>query len=149
MAEINLTQSEADALIAMEKIKVDDSRWDYPDLGGSLCIPLISKDKRENFMLDISRGKIDLLKGKYQNRARQIIILVRLDFGGQPHQNPDEKEIPSPHLHIYREGYGDKWAYPVSSGEFKNIDDLQETLYDFMRFCNVVDFPNIQFGLFT
>ena len=80
MAEINLTQSEADALIAMEKIKLDDSRWDYPGLGGSLRIPLISKDKRENFMLDISRGKIDLPKGTYQNRARQIIILVRLDF---------------------------------------------------------------------
>ncbi|MGB8658122.1 MAG: hypothetical protein WCE90_10125 [Candidatus Zixiibacteriota bacterium] len=148
MAEINLTQSEADALIAMEKIKLDDSRWDYPGLGGSLCIPLISKDKRENFVLDISRGKIDLLKGKYQNRARQIIILVRLDFGGQPHQNPDEQEIQSPHLHIYREGYGDKWAVPVPKDRFPNISDLWQTLQDFMDFCNIIETPNIERGLF-
>jgi hypothetical protein len=148
MAEINLTQSEADALIAMEKIKMDDSRWDYPGLGGSLCIPLISRDKRENFMLDISRGKIDMLKGKYQNRARQIIILVRLDFGGQPHQNPDEQEIPSPHLHIYREGYGDKWAVPIPTDRFPNILDLWQTLEDFMDYCNIVEPPNIERGLF-
>jgi hypothetical protein len=148
MAEINLTQSEADALIAMEKIKVDDSRWDYPGLGGSLRIPLISQDKRENFTLDISRGKIDLLKGKYQNRARQIIILVRLDFGGQPHQNPDEREIPSPHLHIYREGYGDKWAVPIPTDRFPDILDLWQTLEDFMDYCNIVEPPNIERGLF-
>jgi hypothetical protein len=148
VAEINLTQSEADALIAMEKTKLDDNRWDYPSLGGSLRIPLISKDKRENFMLDISRGKIDLLKGKYQNRARQIIILVRLDFGGQPHQNPDEQEIQSPHLHIYREGYGDKWAIPLPKDKFPNISDLWQTLQDFMDFCNISETPNIERGLF-
>jgi hypothetical protein len=148
VAEINLTQSEADALIAMEKVKLDNNRWDYPSLGGSLRIPLSSKDKRENFMLDISRGKIDLLKGKYQNRARQIIILVRLDFGGQPHQNPDEQEIQSPHLHIYREGYGDKWAIPVPKNRFANISDLWQTLQDFMNFCNIIETPNIERGLF-
>jgi hypothetical protein len=29
MAEINLTQAEADALIAMEKLRVNDDRLDY------------------------------------------------------------------------------------------------------------------------
>ena len=88
MAEINLTQTEADALIAMEKHRVNDERWDYPVLGGSISIPLISADRRENFILDMSRGKINLAKGTYQNRARQVVVLVRLDFGGQPHRNP-------------------------------------------------------------
>lgn len=149
MAEINLTQSEADALIAMEKLRVDDTRWDYPGLGGSISVPLISNDKRENFLLDVSRGKIDLLKGTYQNRSRQVIILVRLDFGRKPHRNPDGEEIPSPHLHIYREGYGDKWAIPVPADRFPNISDLWRTLDDFMQFCNVVDPPLIDKGLFT
>ncbi len=31
MPDINLSQSEADALIAMEKVKVDNQNWDYPD----------------------------------------------------------------------------------------------------------------------
>ncbi len=60
MAEINLTQAEADTLIAMEKHRIDDTRWNYPGLGGSISIPLMSTDKRENFLLDVSRGKIDL-----------------------------------------------------------------------------------------
>ncbi len=149
MAEINLTQAEADALIAMEKHRIDDTRWDYSGLGGSISIPLVSANKRENFMLDISRGRIDLLRGKYQNRARQVIVLVRLDFGGQPHRNPDDKEIPSPHLHIYREGFGDKWAFPVPSGHFPNLSDLWQTLNDFMVFCNIKEPPIIERGLFT
>ncbi len=148
MPEINLTQSEADMLIAMEKHRVNDDRWDYPGLGGAIFVPLISVNKRENFLLDISRGKIDLLKGTYQNRARQVIVLVRLDFGGQPHRNPDGEEIVSPHLHIYREGFGDKWAALIPADKFSDLSDLWQTLEDFMRFCNITRTPLIQRGLF-
>jgi hypothetical protein len=93
MPEITLTQGEADALIAIEKHRANDETHDYPGMGGSICLPLISGDKREDFLLDVSRGRIDLRKGTYQNRARQIIVLVRLDFGGQPHRNPDDVEV--------------------------------------------------------
>lgn len=148
MAEINLTQAEADALIEVEKHRIDDTRWNYPGLGGSITVPLISTDKRENFLLDVSRGKIDLLKGTYQNRSRQIIVLARLDFRGQPHRNPDEQEISSPHLHIYREGYGAKWAFPIPIDKFPNISDLWQTLQDFMGFCNITEPPFIERGLF-
>ncbi len=141
MAEINLTQADADALIAIEKHRIDDARWDYPGLSGSISVPLISKDKRENFLLDVSRGKIDLTKGTYQNRARQIVVIVRLDFGSQPHRNPDGQEVPSPHLHIYREGYGAKWAFPIPVDKFSNMSDLWQTLQDFMRFCNITEPP--------
>jgi len=120
MAEINLSQSEADALIAMEKIRINEQSIDYPIFGGRISVPLISRNKRENFILDISRGKIDLLKGTYQERARQVVILVRLDFGGQPHRNPDGEEIPSPHLHIFKEGYGDKRAEMIPTDRFSN-----------------------------
>jgi hypothetical protein len=89
MPDVTLTQSEADALIAVEKHKADEQSYDYPGLGGSISVPLVSPDKRESFILDISRGRIDLKKGTYQNRARQIVVLVRLDFGGAPHRNPD------------------------------------------------------------
>lgn len=148
MSDISLTQAEADALIAMEKHRFDDQPHDYPGVGVSICIPLISPDKRENFLLDVSRGRIDLKKGKYQTRARQIVVLVRLDFGGQPHRNPDDVEISSPHLHIYREGYGDKWAFPVPTDTFPDITDLWQTLEDFMRFCNITEPPLIVRGLF-
>jgi hypothetical protein len=149
MADLDLTQAEADALIAMPKVKVNDDTCDYPGGGGSLIVPLASQDKREQFLLDISRARIDLQKGKYQNRARQIVVLVRLDFGGPPHRNPDDQEVSCPHLHLYREGFGDKWAVAVPADKFPNLGDLWQTLQDFMKYCNVVDPPAINRGLFT
>ncbi len=148
MVEINLTQAEADTLIAMEKHRVDETQWEYPGLGGAICVPLTSANKRENFLLDISRGKIDLLKGTYQNRSRNIVILVRLDFGGPPHRNPDGREVLSPHLHVYREGFADKWAIEVPTDKFSKLADLWQTLYDFMDFCNIIEPPIIEKGLF-
>ncbi len=148
MADIHLTQSEAHALIEMEKHRIGNERYPYPT-SGSLVVPLQSLDKREHFLLDIRRGRIDLLKGKYQTRARQVVVLVRLDFGGAPHRNPDDQEIGNPHLHIYREGYGDKWAVAVPIEHFPNTSDLWRTLEDFMRYCRVTEPPYIERGLFT
>lgn len=149
MADLVLTQAEADALIGMPKYRVDDQQWEYPGLGGKVSVPLVGENKRESFLLDVSRGRIDLSKGTYQNRARQTMILVRIDFGGSPHRNPDGEEIPSPHLHVYREGYGDKWAVPVPPENFPALQDHWETLYDFMRYCNITQPPVFQRGLFT
>ena len=149
MTDANLTQAEADALLAMEKRRVDDSEWVYPGLGGRITVPLASCDQREPFLLDVRRGRIDLAKGTYQNRGRQVVILARLDFGGAPHRNPDGEEIGSPHLHLYREGYGDRWAYPVPLDHFSNLDNLWLTLEEFMRFCNIGEPPFIRQGLFT
>ena len=101
----------------MEKRFVDDGDWTFPAAGQRIGLALTSLDKRENFMLDVTRAQIKLTKATYQNRARQAIILMRLDLDGPPHRNPDETEIPCPHLHIYREGFGDRWATatPVDS----------------------------------
>lgn len=149
MADVNLTQAEADALTAMEKRRSDDTEWQYPDLGGYVTIPLVSMDRRESFLLDLRRSQIDLTKGTYQNRGRQIVVLARLDFGGAPHRNPDGDEIRSPHLHLYREGYGDKWATPLPGDLFPDPHDAWQTLQDFMRYCNIVEPPVIRRGLFT
>jgi len=40
MPEINLPQAEADALIKMEKHRIDEQIWDYPDPGRAFHIPL-------------------------------------------------------------------------------------------------------------
>jgi len=148
MADMNITQAEADALIDMPKIRASDEPWNYPSLGGAISIPLVSPDKRENFLLDIRKGRIDLSKGSYQNRSRQVIVLVRIDFGGSIHRNPDGAEVPCPHLHQYREGYGHKWAKPLPGELFSDSADSMDLLDDFMRYCNIVEPPIIQQGLF-
>lgn len=149
MSESNLTQAEADALIAMAKRRVDDSLWRLPITGGRLSIALMSLDRREQFALDVYRGRINLAKGTYQNRGRHVVVLVRLDFGGSPHRNPDGAEIPSPHLHLFREGFADKWAIAVPAGRFSDIGDQRRTLQDFMAYCNIVEPPNIDHELFS
>jgi len=149
MTDIILTQAEADALIAMEKHRVNEDRSDFPMGEQSLVLPLHSFDKREQFLLDLSRGRIDLLKVKMQNRGRQVVALVRLDLGSAPHRNPDDAEIPAPHLHLYREGFGDKWAFPIPANNFRDVSDLWTTLEDFLLFCNITQPPHIERGLFV
>lgn len=144
-----LSQAEADLLLRMEKHREGDHRWQYPQLGGSLRIPLISVDEKESFMLDVGRGRINLEKGKAQNRARNVIVLARLDYGGAPHRNPDGEEVGGTHLHLYREGYGDKWAYPVDLEIFSDTSNAMNTLSEFMGFCNITLPPKIDGGLFT
>jgi hypothetical protein len=148
MAELTLLQSEADALIAMEKRRVSDDEWLFPSPGARLSVPLTSADGRENFDLDISRGQIKLTKATYQNRARHVIVLVRLDLDGPPHRNPDGEEIPCPHFHRYREGYADKWAYAAPADKYANPSDLRAMFESFMAECHITEPPRFQMSLF-
>ncbi|MFQ5596880.1 MAG: hypothetical protein ACE5GK_02410 [Nitrospiria bacterium] len=115
-----LTQAEADKLIAMQKSFIRTSRVSVPS-GTDLTYDLISDDKREHFLLDLWRGTLKLSKIKYQTRGRKVVILVRLDIDGAPHTNPDGERIGDSHIHIYREGFEDKWAYPVDPSKFHDL----------------------------
>lgn len=126
MADIDITQVEAQALIEMEKRFVDENDWTFPPPGQRISLALTSADKRENFMLDITRAQIKLTKATYQNRARAAIVLMRLDLDGPPHRNPDGEEIPCPHLHIYREGF---WRQVGNCGASRSL--LQSCGSDF------------------
>jgi hypothetical protein len=146
MSELVIAQTTADLLINLEKHRVDDALWNFP-INSSIQIPLVSADKKENFQLDISRARIDLAKATYQNRVHKTIVLVRLDLGNKPHKNPDGNIIGSPHIHLYKEGFGDKWAYPLPE-IFSSSSDLWQSLNDFMSFCNITKRPKIERGLF-
>jgi len=98
-------------------------------------------------MLDIGTSSIKLSKLMFQNRARTTAILVRLEIDGSPHRNPDDTEVPCPHIHLYREGFNDKWAFPVPSEHFRDLTDKYITLEDFMRFCHIVQPPEFVEGL--
>lgn len=145
---LDLTQTEADTLIGMPKRPSSGTINIFPSPGDRLIIELESLDKTEDFLLDVTRGRIDLVKITYQHRARQSVILLRLDVHGAPHRNPDGVSVLCPHLHVYREGFGDKWAFPADVADFSNLLNQQQTLFDFMSRCNVTEVIPLQTGLF-
>lgn len=84
MSDVVITQEEADYLLAMEKLRVDEAVIPFPLHGKRKVLHLQSLDQRENFLLDLSRGRRKELRVKLQTRARATIRLVRLDLGGRP-----------------------------------------------------------------
>ena len=147
MAEDLMLQTDAETLLLMDKVRVSDEPLPFPDFGGRIEVPLASRDHRETFSLDINRKRIALTT-TYQSRGRQVVVLARLDFAA-PHRNPDGTEVGVPHLHLYREGYGDKWAYPVPEGMLSRPEDAWQVLHDFMAYCRIVETPNLVRGLFS
>lgn len=137
----DITQAEADALLALTKRRADDQFRDMPGLGDNVIVPLVSIDGREQFLFDIHQSRLVLAKVKYQTRARSSIVLARLDFGGAPHCNPDGQEVGVPHLHLYREGYADKWAIDVPLERFSDITNKLKVMEDFLNYCNVLEHP--------
>jgi len=150
---MTLSQSEADALLKMSKQFIDtipielsqtttmDRDWD-----------LLSKDKREKFILTIERGRRKRIRLKYQTRAREVFILARLDLDGPKHQNPPNAPykpgewLVGSHIHLYREGFETRIAYELSDIDFKFRSPIGglTSLEDFLHFCNVTPLPAIQ-----
>jgi hypothetical protein len=123
-----------------ERLVLGDTPLDYRR-------SLISLDGRERFFLDIWRGSLNVQKYRFQERARSVYILVRVDIGGSPHTNPDGRTVPCPHIHIYREGFDDKWAFPLTEYDFSNPNDIIVTLEDFAHFCRIIELPTVQRSL--
>lgn len=144
----DLSQIDADALIILEKKAVDSTLWRLPSDGVFTDIPLVSIDEREKFRLGIRRGNIELTKFTFTNLVRENVMLVRLDLNGPGHTNPDGEKLLCPHLHIYREGFGDKWAYVPPADILNNLRNVYDTLDSFMRFCHVIHFPEIEREIF-
>ena len=132
----------------MEKHRLDDDAVPFPVPGRNITIALRSTDNREEFLLDVWRSGKNSRRARFQIRARRAIILARIDLGGQPHSNQeDEPDIPAPHLHLYREGWGGDWAGPVPSENFTALDDHHRTLEEFMVYCNITTPPKFQWDL--
>jgi hypothetical protein len=138
-----LSQSEADALIAMRKTFVGSSAVSVPP-GSDHTHELVGDDPAERFLLDIWRGTIRLLKLRFQTRARKVVVLVRLDIDGAPHTNPDGTRLGGTHLHLYREGYEDRWAFSVDPNEFADMADVRLAFDYFCRYCRIEGVPPFQ-----
>jgi len=161
---MHLSQEEAFRLIKEPKKIADEEPYAFPDFGETLILDLLSLNEREKFKLDVNRrNRINTLKCTYQNRYQIIIPLIRIDVNGPPHDNPDHSTVGRNHIHIYREGFDDKFAYELNKqGLTKllqelnlssdligslNLDtnDLLKLFFDFCRLINIIGKPNINF----
>lgn len=149
-----LTQAEADHLLHLPKVFLDQSPIEF-----TLTEPmdqerlLRSTDRREEFVLTLERGNRKRLRLKYQTRARDVIVLARLELNGPRHRNPPESPykagqwISGTHIHIYREGLDDRVAYELEDApewsDNQTADGIA-VLERFLRFCAVTAWPPIQ-----
>jgi uncharacterized protein DUF6978 len=144
-----LTQSKVNELLHLVKVLVERGPIEFPQSGDFKHLEAKSENGRETFLIDINRkGKIKISKCTYQERYQIVEILLRVDLDGPTHDNPDGTEVPCPHLHVYREGYEDKWAMPLPPEAFSDPTNLVTTLVDFLRYCKVRDIPEI-YGALT
>lgn len=148
---MSISQKEADNLISMRKIysprKKDSTEFPSEITTDGIDFLLTSENKQEEFKLIFKRKKIILEKRNHVLLGRNIPLL-RLDLDGPIHTNPDGSSIGTNHLHIYKEGYGDKWAYEIPP-HFQHLDNIFETFQDFVTYCNIFNIPDLERNLFT
>ena len=109
-----------------------------------------SIESKDTFILDFYKSTIELKKFTFNKRFRTAIVLIRYDSQGR-HNNPEGTEhggvtYDGPHLHVYREGYDTKIAFPVSEINIASHEetDVTSVLEQFLAYCNIEDIPPIQ-----
>jgi hypothetical protein len=147
MPDIFPSEAEAKRLIKTPKIYTGHENHHFPPNGEEINIPLVSEFGDTDFILDIESKSLTLHGYKYQQRVYKSIILVRVDLGPKPHYNPGRVLVPGPHIHIYKEGYHDKIAYPLPNKEITQMNDKMAALDEFMNYCNIIQKPIIREGI--
>ena len=141
-----LTQGEYITLLALNKVFEDTSMIVLGPPPQHWSRNLRAVGSSEQFKLDFHRGRLEM-RYTYNLRRNQTVVLFRYDQGGI-HTNPDGEKFDGPHVHIYREGYDDKFAYPVSQIGVLLTDSISEVLAKFVTYCNIINVPTIQSTLF-
>ena len=143
-----ITQSEYDYLMSQDK--------EFDDLLNTIALgpapiqwtkKINSLKTQDTFLLDFYRGKIELSKYTFNKRYRHTIILIRYDNAGR-HTNPDGQEFNGPHVHLYREGYNDKFAFSASEIGVNGLDTIESVFGKLLYFCNIKRIPVIEIPMF-
>lgn len=144
-----LTDTEVQRLIRLSKKFADTTEVTVPPSGAfEHSSELVAVEEREAFLLDVSRHAIRITRCKSQTRYARNIILLRVELDGPPHVNPDGTDVGPSHVHVYKEGYDDRWAYPLSNyPEFLQCSTLVDLVRSFCRYCGVVSVIPYQEGV--
>jgi hypothetical protein len=120
-----------------------------PGPGVNVTADAHSLDGRQAFVFNVYRSRLTLSKCFYNKRVRGGDNLVRVCLGAtQKHRNPDSAVISGSHIHLYREGYDDRWAFPLPPAMAACLNNPTDMLMSFMAYCNVTNCPQMQGGMF-
>ncbi len=135
-----LTQREANRLIEVLKSIKDPGLFIFPNHRAQARINVVSNSTKDRFLVTVNRKAFRATKCSYQElySSGDNEILFRLDVDSSPHCNPDDTVVESPHLHVYREGFGDSWAIPLPEN-FPITEGLDEWLIQFLEYCRIVN----------
>jgi len=139
-----LTQKEADMLISMLKASIEKNIEIPSSKANRTEFEVVEKtSNRERFIINIARKGINSQAMTYQARhPRTGEILLRLDINPSTfHRNPDGKKVEGNHLHIFTEGFGEKYAFPFDVKD-KNFYEL---CMEFFKKFNLVVKPNVRY----
>lgn len=135
-----IRQKKADELIkVLKELKTTNKLIQFPEVNEQMKLKAESVvDKKERFIFYTNRkGQYNLAKCTYLMRYDNIQNLLRIDLEGPPHDNPDGRVVECPHIHIYREGYGLSWAYPLETVIKTDPSDLISVLIEFLKYTNI------------
>lgn len=133
-----LTQGDANQLIACLKELIGDSNVIFPQPGEYIELDAKSTNDGDIFVIDVNRkGTLKISKCTYQLRYNKSTQLLRIDLDGPTHTNPDGIEVPCPHIHIYTEQFGLRFAFPLSKEILTDTNDLLQVLIDFLSYINI------------
>lgn len=141
---MNLSDKEFKYLKDMKKEFIED--WDILLSEPKRTRQITSTDKKEKFLLDYKKWNISC-KYTYNKRWRNDMVLFRYDIW-VPHTNPDWVRLNWPHIHIFKEWFSMKYAYPASDFWILDTDTIENVLLKIFKQRNIVNTPTIKISLF-
>lgn len=125
------------SLFKMQKIL--DNKFFIPDAGSQYRQNLSCPDNQENFNMIINRrGHINKGKLTYIMNSNSIGNLIRLDMTGPSHIGFDDKNIPTPHVHIFDEEHNfGNIVVPLSELSNDTITEIFDSMGFFLWYNNV------------
>jgi len=144
-----LTQDEADTLKAIEKYLLDPHsvRMPTPQTTNIYQLKYTMEGRAmQNMKVSAYRGKKNPSKVSYRLMYDDYFILIRIDTkDNTPHRNPDGTVISplQPHIHIYREGYHDKFAYPLPNG-FSDANNIMGLFLEFLSYSTILNTDKVK-----
>ncbi|HEY8361980.1 MAG TPA: hypothetical protein VIK77_03735 [Tissierellaceae bacterium] len=146
-----LTEEEANTIIAMEKVIVDDIIWKRMD--EKACFEF-----NVPVLLDYP-GKLVLIGTKSFFREKYSFTLLYnnefrirgLDVGKGHRNPPDKKQVGKKHKHKWTDLYKDKWAYVPN--DITDGAKVTQALFEFFKECNIIykgkaiEYPSYQYSI--